>query len=133
MAQCPQLTPKPTHLARSKVKRPLQHRRFVEQRVLDGLLATDGVLQVALLDRDGLVACTAPRHDDTVERLGQAISPLDASKQDRVTLHGQHACVMAQSLKSKGVLILKCETGTNLGLVRGALDHAAASLDAAVV
>jgi len=105
----------------------------VEQRVLDDLLATHGVLQVALLDRDGLVACIAPRHDDTVERLGQAIGPLDASKQDRVTLHGEHACVMAQALKSNRVLVLKCETGANLGLVRGALDHAAASLDAAIV
>ena len=90
--------------ARSKVKRPLQHRGFVEQRVLDGLLATEGVLQVALLDRDGLVTCTAPRHDDTVERLGQAVGPLAASKQNRITLHGEHGCVMAQSLKAGRVL-----------------------------
>lgn len=119
--------------ARSKVKRPLQHRGFVEQRVLDGLLATEGVLQVALLDRDGLVTCTAPRHDDTVERLGQAVGPLDASKQNRITLHGEHGCVMAQSLKAGRVLVLKCETGANLGLIRGVFDQASAAFDAAIV
>ena len=83
----------------SKVKRPLQHPSVVEQRVLDGLLAHDGVQQVALLDSEGFTTTTSPRHDDTVEQLAQAIGPLDASKATRVSLHGENACVMAERLK----------------------------------
>ena len=119
--------------ARSKVKRPLQHPSVVEQRVLDGLLAHDGVQQVALLDRDGFATTTSPRHDDTVEQLAQAIGPLDASKATRVSLHGENACVMAERLKGERVIVLKCDTDANLGKIRSLLAQAIASLNALVV
>jgi len=117
----------------SKVKRPLQHPPVVEQRVLDGLLAHDGVQQVALLDSDGFATTTSPRHDDTVEQLAQAIGPLDASKATRVSLHGENACVMAERLKGDRVIVLKCNTDANLGKIRSLLAQAIASLNALVV
>jgi hypothetical protein len=40
---------------------------------------------------------------------------------------------MAQSLKAGRVLVLKCETGANLGLIRGVFDQASAAFDAAIV
>ena len=117
----------------SKVKRPLWHRSVVEQRVLDGLLATDGVIQVALLDQDGFATCTAPRHDDTVEGLAHVVGPLDASGVDRITLQGENACVMAERLKGERVVVLKCETDANLGKIRSAFTQSIASLNALFV
>ena len=105
----------------------------VEQRVLDGLIASSGVLQAALLDRDGFVTFTAPRHDDTVNQLAQVVGPLDAAQTTRVTLQGEHACVMAHRLKGQRVLVLKCQVGSNLGGIRAAFDQSIASLDALVV
>ncbi|MDE0857999.1 MAG: hypothetical protein OSA38_05475 [Candidatus Poseidoniaceae archaeon] len=105
----------------------------MEQRVLDGLLANQAVLQVALLDKDGFVANTAPRHDDTVDQLAQAVGPLDASGSSRLTVQGEHACVMAQRLKANRVLVLKCEIGSNLGSVRASFDQAITALNALVV
>ena len=118
---------------RSKVKRPLRHRHDVEQRVLDGLVANEGVLQAALLDRDGFAMCTAPRHDDSVNLLAQAVGPLDAAQTPRVTLQGEHACVMAQRLKGERVIVLKCEPRSNLGAIRAYFDQATASLNALIV
>ncbi len=117
----------------SKVKRPLQHPSDVEQRVLDGLLAHDGVQQVALLDSDGFATTTSPRHDDTVEQLAQVIGPLDASKATRVSLHGENACVMAERLKGERVIVLKCDTDANLGKIRSLLAQAIVSLNALIV
>ncbi len=118
---------------RSKVKRPLWHRSVVEQRVLDGLLATDGVIQVALLDQDGLATFTAPRHDDTVEGLAYVVGPLDASGTDRITLQGENACVMAERLKGGRVVVLKCKTDANLGKIRSVFTQSITSLNALFV
>ena len=105
----------------------------MEQRVLDGLLATDGVIQVALLDRDGLATFTAPRHDDTVEGLAYVVGPLDASGSDRITVQGENACVMAERLKGERVVVLKCETDANLGKIRSVFTQSIASLNALFV
>jgi predicted regulator of Ras-like GTPase activity (Roadblock/LC7/MglB family) len=105
----------------------------VDQRVLDELMTTRGVLQVALLDRDGFVKCTSPQHEDTADRLALAVGPLDASKANRITVQGELACVMAERLKGDRVVVLKCQTDCNLGSVRSALGKAIASLNASMV
>tara|TARA_B110000003_G_scaffold202319_1_gene201019 strand:- start:3340 stop:3657 length:318 start_codon:yes stop_codon:yes gene_type:complete len=105
----------------------------VEQRVLDGLLTNEGVLQAALLDKDGLPAFISPRHDDAADQLAQAVGPLDASQSNRVTIQGEHACVMAQHLKANRVLVLKCQTGANLGRIRTIFDQAITALDGLIV
>jgi predicted regulator of Ras-like GTPase activity (Roadblock/LC7/MglB family) len=103
----------------------------VEQRLLEEIVAQPGVTGVALLDGDGFVLFTEPRHDDSVETLGKAIALLDPRfSTGRVTLNGENGTILVQELLGQKVLVLRCEVSSNLGRIRQSLEIATTKLNA---
>ena len=102
----------------------------MEQRLLSELVSQQGVTGVALLDGDGFVLFSEPRHDDSIENLSKAVALLDPTfSTGRVTLNGEKGTIMVQQLLAEKVLVLRCEVSSNLGRIRQMLDTVASQLN----
>ena len=94
---------------------PLRLEQFVEKRLIDDLLALEGISCVSLISPDGFIL----ESNGTKTDLTSIVNLFDLRpKNTMVTTVGENGTIIGIRLESSHILAVLCEVSSNLGRVR---------------
>jgi predicted regulator of Ras-like GTPase activity (Roadblock/LC7/MglB family) len=108
---------------------PIASALFVELRILTELQNSKGVVNVQLLDENGLI--TLSLSSEKNQDFSSIIAVMGHSQESQsVTITSQSAILIANKLELNNLLVVQLQASCNLGSIRKLLSKAVAELNA---